>query len=216
LHNKELEQKLTPMSEEEVAENNKLEVEGDLAYNKVDDDVRAPKSSEAEATREPPNKQDQSPGQIAVRLYGAYRDTERKLQVKLRSCFRGEYEVLENKRIGSAQFDVILASKSDDTRDLVVELKYYLNFDTSRNYHAVRETLLQRDLYEKVSGRNAIPVLVVVLEPQASARVNKEWYRQRALEQGNSEGLIALFLGPEGIDGLTCNYLRNLFATALD
>jgi hypothetical protein len=109
-----------------------------------------------------------------------YRAVEETMLAKVEECFSRTYEVLVNRRLGPTEYDAILQSHSDDTRDVIVEIKF---IQKGFKYGWLREVASRvttgTQLYRSRTGRRARSVVLIILgeiltEPARRGRERKE------------------------------------------
>jgi hypothetical protein len=94
------------------------------------------------------------PASSAVKRYFRI---EKMVQDKLRVCFGGDGEVLTNRRIKSAEYDVVLQSRNEHLPDVIFEIKYAVQgFKINWVRESVSRLILATEIYNSTTKRNAI------------------------------------------------------------
>ncbi|TDO24639.1 hypothetical protein [Pedobacter duraquae] len=76
------------------------------------------------------------------------------------------FETYSQMRLGQIEIDIVMASKSSAFLDRIIEIKYY---QTNFNHYVVDKALVQLNnkiiYYKSNTNRNAVPVLMIIYEP---------------------------------------------------
>jgi hypothetical protein len=94
------------------------------------------------------------------------REVEESAIKRIECIFYNKYIVMNNMRIGSVEFDVILKSKTDEL-DYIIEIKYLfsaLSWNASAWSRNLNSLIERERLYRKETNRNVSMVLLIVTE----------------------------------------------------
>ena len=88
---------------------------------------------------------------------------EQEFQGRVRECIQDSYGILNNQRLGSAEYDVILQSLRSSEPDGIIEIKYITKgFKHSWLRESAMRLSLATELYETRLGRRSRPLLLVI------------------------------------------------------
>ena len=97
-----------------------------------------------------------------------FRKVEQQVRDRLVGCFGDSYTVRANQRLGNAEYDVILESKTINTTDVIIEIKYIQkNFHFGWLRENVSRLILANDYYVERLKRSAVSLLLVVTAESA-------------------------------------------------
>jgi len=96
------------------------------------------------------------------------RNVEIALRERLTACFGNSHSVLANKRLGTAEFDLILSAHNSDGPDVVIEIKYIRQgFKHGWLREAIGRLVVSNQLYTQHVRRKGLPLLIIVLAETA-------------------------------------------------
>ncbi len=192
-----------------------------LNLTKLQHEIEAlsPKEIEAKSEAEGLEVDDPIPGETAepegVPSPGgkAYRTVERAVIDLCSTCLSDQYTPLENQRIGSALYDLILQSRTAGTRDLVLEIKYARKgFGANWMKDNLGKLQLALQIYWDRVRREADGCLLVVAPRELLRRTPTGRYTKRLEGSLSSFGRKAhlVFLAEEEIAGFSCREISRL------
>lgn len=190
-----LEQQLARQSTEEV-------------FAQKEEEAKAQIEEHAAPTEEPTVLE---PDIISNLVQDAYR-VEKQLSEKLQRCFGTTHNVLTERRLGAASYDVVLLSKKSTEGDYIFEVKYIRKgFKYNWLRDNVLKTVYANQIYETEAKRKSTPVLVVI-NPENQSEVTKTNYRKRIRDELSSKNVHALvvFLSVQELNELDCSSLKNI------
>jgi len=173
------------------------------------DEVNAKLEADAEQEQQP-----QLPPQELVSSTNRILNVEIALRERLIACLGNSHSVLSNQRLGSAQFDLILSSRSSGQPDVIIEIKYIRQgFGEGWLREIVGRLVLSNELYKQHLRRDALPLLIII--PSESAQLSKADFsrmRQRLPKSiMQPDGSCRVELLPEAnIDSISCDDLKKL------
>jgi hypothetical protein len=160
--------------------------------------------SQAEADSVP-----EQPAPLAARESQAnkYREIETKILTKIEGCFSRSYKVLLNRRLGATEYDAVLCSYSDDSPDLIIEIKFVpkgLRYGWLRDVCVSFTTRTQ--LYRLRTGRDARGIVLVVFASGELLGEEAMTIKEKVLEELGELGadLKIAFLREEDLESLDC------------
>ncbi|RPJ74973.1 MAG: hypothetical protein EHM20_09720 [Alphaproteobacteria bacterium] len=154
------------------------------------------------------------PDIINTIVQGAYR-VEKQLADKLKMCFAKTHDVLTERRLGAASYDIVLVSKNNRAEDYIFEVKYIRQgFKYNWLRDNVLKTVYASQLYEVKAKRESLPVLVVI-GSESMFGTTKIGYQKRIQEELASTEIRALviFLTEQELEELDCIKLNNILKT---
>lgn len=94
-----------------------------------------------------------------------YVNLEQKIIEQLKITSPNDYELLERRFLGGREFDAIVAHKSGDKPDVIIELKFTKSSMNRNQYFRIRDHVRSLTLdYTKATGRKAVSLIIVVTE----------------------------------------------------
>jgi hypothetical protein len=136
---------------------------------------------EADVEQEPPRD---SAAEV-VSAAGEFRRVEHLVRDRLSACFGESYTLRANQRLGNAEYDVILESKTTDSPDVIIEIKYIRKgFHTGWLRDNIRRLVLANDYYVGRLKRSAKSLLLIVAAE--SAQLTDEHYEKMVGVVGRS------------------------------
>jgi hypothetical protein len=104
---------------------------------------------------------------------------------RVRECFEASYRLLENQRLGTAEYDAILQSLLSTRPDVIVEIKYIRRgFRQSWLRESAMRLVLAKELYDAQLGRHSIPLLLVIFSAE-DASTKSEFLATQAETQAD-------------------------------
>ena len=182
------------------------------------EEARAEKEEEVKAQIEehieaPAEKAALEPDIVGGLIQSAYR-VQKQLADSLKRCFETSHEVLTERRLRAASFDIVLLAKKEPAKDYIFELKYIRKgFKYNWLRDNVEKVVYASQLYESEMKRESIPVLFVV-GPEDMSPETKAGYRQRIqaeITARNAQVLVVLVTEAE-LSSLDCNELKKMLA----
>lgn len=104
-------------------------------------------------------------------------EIEEKVLNKLKTADPKDYELLSQRRIGGREYDAILARKSNQGMDVLVEIKYFTGKQGKNLFYRLYDRLVSTTLaYERATGRKARGMTIVVVPtPELKASIREVW-----------------------------------------
>ncbi len=146
-------------------------------------------------------------------VVGHYLAIEHQLSLGIEQCLKSEYEILPKRRLGAAEYDLILAAHSQAALDLVVEFKYAAkNFGRHWFMSNVLKVIMATELYVKATNRKAVPAILFVSPQELLNRKKTDTYKLLATREAMRLGsdLAIGFIAEENLDHLNCQTVREI------
>lgn len=193
---------LEPMSPEQIAQ----KVVVDVIEDKDSEEIVSPEE-------ETPLTDVLIPTSSVVHQY--FR-VEKMVQDKLRFCLRNDGEVLTNRRIKSAEYDVVLQTTKERLPDVIFEIKYASKgFKLNWVRESVNRLILATELYIGSTGRRAISIILYISPRATLNRISTETYRHRVIEETRKldANPSIYFIAEEDWTSLECSKLYSMIFT---
>jgi hypothetical protein len=150
---------------------------------------------------------------------GHYLAIEHQLSLRIEQCLKSEYKVLQKRRLGAAEYDLILAAHSQTVLDVVVEIKYAAkNFGRHWVIDNVLKMIIATELYAKATNRKAVPAILFVSPEELLKRKNTDHYRVLAAREAIRLGseLEIAFIAEEDLNNLNCQKVREILSSSIE
>lgn len=113
-------------------------------------------------------------------LMQKYLNIENQVYNKFMEVAEDTFTVLQNKRIGRVEFDIILQNNHPQHLDYIVEIKYIGKASIfSRLNDASKRVLASKELYNRLTLRNAEPIIFAVINSESYSRATIENLRRK-------------------------------------
>jgi len=149
-------------------------------------------------------------------VVGHYLAIEHQLSLRIEQCLKSEYEILPKRRLGPAEYDLILAAHSQTALDVIVEIKYAANnFGRHWVMNNVLKIIMATELYAKATNRKAVPAILFVSPDELLNRKNTDNYKLLASREAIRLGseLAIGFIAEENLDLLNCQTVREILSS---
>ncbi len=102
-----------------------------------------------------------------------FRIVEQRVRDRISGCLSELYIVRANQRLANAEYDVVLESRTKDSPDVIVEIKYIRKgFHSGWLRESVSRLVLANDYYAEKLKRNVISSLLVVTAESAQVSID--------------------------------------------
>jgi hypothetical protein len=133
---------------------------------------------------------------------------------RVRECFGASYRLLENQRLGAAEYDAILQPLLSTSPDVIVEIKYIRRgFRQAWLRESAMRLVLAKELYDAQLGRHSIPLLLVIFSA-ADASTKSEFLATQAKTQADLRlrgiTLRIEYIAEDTIPTMSCDELARL------
>ncbi len=89
------------------------------------------------------------------------------------------YELLSHRRIAGREFDAVLASKTPNLPDILIEIKYFTKVPSKDVFYRIRDRLVSTEIdYKRETKRPAVGLLIILTKDQTISRsILTDWLR---------------------------------------
>lgn len=148
-----------------------------------------------------------------VAVVDRHRRVEDQLTPRIVRCFSDQYDVRINQRLGAAEYDIVLRSRTSGQSDIVIDWKlirrgFKYGFLREASFRAVTAA----QLYRETLSRPAISVLLLVLASDGLMKVEIQQLDQRikqALLQLGADVKIE-YVSENALAKMTCGELKSV------
>lgn len=179
LVNKKIEKELEDMTPTEIINSINLDIneitEEYISENKTGEDTKIDEATKLDHDSNIPLVDQVQTNHILTEgsnaLMQKYLNIEDQVYNKFKEIADDTFTVLQNKRIGRVEFDIILHNNRSQHLDYIVEIKYIGNASIfNRLNDASRQVLASKEVYNRLTLRNAEPMILAIINSESYTR----------------------------------------------